>query len=89
MIMENEPEFTESETRTVKDFLKTDAGQKVLQTLDMRAASRNNLLKVINLVGNQADLEKVGRVCALHAAETRTFEEVIEFLKEIGGINAD
>ncbi|WP_417436494.1 hypothetical protein [Idiomarina abyssalis] len=84
-----EEEFSKQEAQVVRDFLATNAGQKLLQTLDTRAESKNNLLQVVNQIGSEASFERVGHLCSLNAAEARTYRQVIELLREIGASYAN
>jgi hypothetical protein len=77
-------DFSEVEAKAVREFFKSTAGRKVLASLDNRAQAKNNLLEVVNLVGDKMDFQKVGTRCALHAIETQMIMEIKEFLESVG-----
>lgn len=88
-IERDEPEFTDEELRDIREFFKTAAGQKLIETLDTKAANKNNLLKAVNLVSDVTDSAKVGSRCSLLAVEVRAYMDVVEFLTTVGTDDAD
>ena len=78
------PKLTREESQQVKAFFSTFAGEKILQTLDLMAGERNNLLQTVNSMPENSDSNSVGFKCSLNAAEARALLGVVEFLKSIG-----
>ena len=76
--------FNKEEVRQIDDFLKTEAGQKLVSALDNLAESKNNLLMVSGMVSDQANFEELGRRTALHAVECRAYLQMADLFKNIG-----
>ena len=81
---ELEETLSAEERRDVRAFLATEAGTKVLQTLDTFAENKNNLLQAVNAMAEAGDTHKIGLKCSILAAEVRVALELSEFLTAIG-----
>ena len=86
-----EVEFTKGDAAHLSEFLKTDTGAKVMQTLDNMAEEKNNLLQTVNLVSGSFKPEQTGIRCQMVAAEVRAIYELKEHLNTLakGNYHAD
>lgn len=87
--MNDDLELTAEEKLEVKNFFRSKLGQKLKGKIEAELSENDSLVSTVNLTSDFANVERIGIVCALRAAELRGALNLMDELYNIGDSNVN